>query len=474
MACRARLLLVAALLWLPASPASAYADGGQDPPPRILLEVSPRAIEYQLDRLSNADLVRVDRSERDPRHRPIYVALLTRRGLGREYFEEALTALTRMDKTTPAAVLLDALPRIRPDDTEAAERVLRVLLAQPVDALRSERARLEKAVEGGGSPWSLQAAYGGMMLIDGDPAHAWQAATSREGHLRELLRSIPYLGDEALRRRLVEPVAALLREPVEEGTRAAAVAALGWTRPDAETFTVLAREVQSEDADVRAAAIRSLSRIPQAERPHGETEEVVKAIVARVRDTPVKGRTDPALIEAMQVAERLSESLGEEARRTVRRDLRALGVQVVRIEAVPEQMLFDRKWFAVEAGKPVQIVFYNPDAMAHNLLVITPGSLEEVGVAASTMPLPSDPAVKPYVPDSPKVLHATRLLNWGETERLAFVAPEEPGEYVYVCTFPGHWVRMYGVMLVVKDLEAWEASRTVPSDPMTRKPLAVN
>ena len=80
--------------------------------------------------------------------------------------------------------------------------------------------------------------------------------------------------------------------------------------------------------------------------------------------------------------------------------------------------MFDLKWFAVEAGKPVQIVLSNPDAMSHNLLVGKPGSLKEVGTAATAMPLSADPKAKPYVPDSPLVLQATRLLNWAETERL--------------------------------------------------------
>jgi hypothetical protein len=30
---------------------------------------------------------------------------------------------------------------------------------------------------------------------------------------------------------------------------------------------------------------------------------------------------------------------------------------------------------------------------------------------------------------------------------------------------------MYGVMLVVSDLEAWEARRLAPTDPITRKPM---
>jgi hypothetical protein len=59
----------------------------------------------------------------------------------------------------------------------------------------------------------------------------------------------------------------------------------------------------------------------------------------------------------------------------------------------------------------------------------------------------------------------------GETERLRFAAPKEPGAYNFVCTFPGHWVRMYGVMLVVDSLDSWEAKPTVPIDPMTKQPF---
>jgi len=67
------------------------------------------------------------------------------------------------------------------------------------------------------------------------------------------------------------------------------------------------------------------------------------------------------------------------------------------------------------------------------------------------------------------VLSSTRLVPQGETERLTFRAPQTSGEYVYLCTYPGHWVRMYGVMLVVEKIDAWEAKPTVPIDPMTKQ-----
>jgi glucose/arabinose dehydrogenase/azurin len=145
--------------------------------------------------------------------------------------------------------------------------------------------------------------------------------------------------------------------------------------------------------------------------------------------------------------------------------------QVINITTLPEKMLFDLKWFAVEAGKPVQLVLTNSEAMPHNLVVGVPGSLKEIGAAAATMPMPSDPTAKAFVPDSPKVLYATNLVIEGKTATLSFPAPKEPGEYIFVCTYPGHWVRMYGVMLVVPNMAAWEKQQTVPTDPMTGQPF---
>ena len=119
----------------------------------------------------------------------------------------------------------------------------------------------------------------------------------------------------------------------------------------------------------------------------------------------------------------------------------------------------------------MEILLTNKDAMPHNLIVGAPKALEPIGTAAMSMGMPSDPAVKAFVPESPLVLQATALIKEGETARLSFTAPATPGEYVFLCSYPGHWVRMYGVMLVVDNLEAWEAKPTVPTDPITGKPF---
>jgi uncharacterized cupredoxin-like copper-binding protein len=315
------------------------------------------------------------------------------------------------------------------------------------------------------------------MIGDGKPDEAWQIALKHQGHIVDLLLGVRYIptppaGGPDLGGLLFTPIAGLLKTAETPVTRAAALDAVGWTRRDAATFELLAREVApGADDTVRAAAIASLQRIPESVWPPAAIEPLARAIVAVVSGTPPAGRTEPSALDAIQFGEKLAAKLPDEPRRALRRDLRGLGVQVVRIETLPEKLSYDLKWFVVEAGKAVQIVLFNPDAMPHNLIVSRPGSLEAVGTAGSAMPMPSDPDAKAFVPDSPAVLYSTKLVKEGETERLEFTAPKEPGEYVYVCTFPGHWVRMYGVMLVVEKIEAYETNPTVPIDPMTKQPF---
>ncbi|MEZ0611574.1 PVC-type heme-binding CxxCH protein [Fibrella sp. WM1] len=125
--------------------------------------------------------------------------------------------------------------------------------------------------------------------------------------------------------------------------------------------------------------------------------------------------------------------------------------QIVRLKTVREEMRFDQTSFTVKAGKQVVIVLENPDAMQHNLVVGKPKSLERIGKLADDMITAKDGAERNYVPSTPDVLAATALVNPSQTVRLTFKAPDQPGEYPYLCTFPGHWRLMKGIMKVEKD-----------------------
>jgi azurin len=111
-------------------------------------------------------------------------------------------------------------------------------------------------------------------------------------------------------------------------------------------------------------------------------------------------------------------------------------------------MTYDQLELVVPAGKTIEIVFENPDLMQHNLLIIAPGSLETVGKAADELARSPDGQEKQYIPQIPQVLYASPLVNPGGTYVLRFTAPEEPGAYPFVCTFPGHWQTMNGIMKV--------------------------
>jgi putative membrane-bound dehydrogenase-like protein len=124
---------------------------------------------------------------------------------------------------------------------------------------------------------------------------------------------------------------------------------------------------------------------------------------------------------------------------------------VIQLSVIRNEMKYDKRTFEVIAGKPVEIVFNNPDFMQHNLVIGAVGSLEVIGKAANTIAADPKGAEMNYVPRIPQVLFSTRLINPQETVTLSFVAPEKPGDYPFVCTFPGHWSVMNGTMKVIKN-----------------------
>lgn len=123
---------------------------------------------------------------------------------------------------------------------------------------------------------------------------------------------------------------------------------------------------------------------------------------------------------------------------------------VIDMKVVKDIMQYDKKRISVKAGQKVTIRLENPDGMQHNLLIIKPGSLQKVGAAADAMVRDPKASQMQYVPKVPEVLFATKLVSPGETVVLKFTAPAAAGEYPFVCTFPGHWRGMNGIMQVTK------------------------
>ncbi|MBI4607141.1 MAG: c-type cytochrome [Planctomycetes bacterium] len=459
------------------------APGARPAPPRVFLDKPARVVHYQLRRLSNAQLLLVERRADDPRYRPVFEAILAREGLERKHREEALAALVRLSGSDAVAEVLAAIGRLEGLDAShgsALHDLAALLAAQGPRALAARRAELQALATGTGTPAARRIGFAGLVLADGAVDRAWELAAGREALLRELLESLPMVPDEKVRasfypraRELIDRAAGAAgaagdtadAADAADAVRRAAVEALAEVPGrEAEAFALLAALVRA-GKDV-APAVRALRRIPAAKRPREGLPELARSVVERARGIPEAERTSPEALEALELGQELAAALPREEAAEVRKALASLGVRIVLLKTVPHQMLFDRRFFAVEAGKPVEVVLENPDIMPHNLVVTAPGALEEVGRAAELLLQPSDPRAPAYVPDSPKVLHATRLVPPGGREKLSFKAPAEPGEHPFVCTYPGHWRRMYGVMVVVADLEAWLEAPVEPADPL--------
>ena len=123
-------------------------------------------------------------------------------------------------------------------------------------------------------------------------------------------------------------------------------------------------------------------------------------------------------------------------------------VATINIAAVSGRMTYDVTEFSVKPNQPVKLTFSNPDAMAHNLVIVQPGAEAEVGLAGNEMAKDPEGMAKAFVPPSEKVLFHTVLVAPDGSEVLRFYAPKEPGDYPYICTVPGHWTVMRGVMRV--------------------------
>jgi azurin len=114
-------------------------------------------------------------------------------------------------------------------------------------------------------------------------------------------------------------------------------------------------------------------------------------------------------------------------------------------------MRFSPQEVTVPAGAQVTIVFRNvgqmpKQAMGHNLVVLQQGT-DTLAFARAAVRHAQAEYVPPEMAD--QVIAATAVLGPGEEATLTFTAPSEPGDYPFVCTFPGHTeAGMVGVLRV--------------------------
>jgi azurin len=295
-------------------------------------------------------------------------------------------------------------------------------------------------------------------------------ASENDG-MKALLAGIPMIANGKVREGFYAKVKELAEKAPDDATQVAALEAISAIPGhEAEEFALLSSAIQNGTGDKQLAAVRSLGRIPASKWPKDQVAPLAQALVKLVERTAAAERTSPAIVQAVQLGNDLAGALTPDKAAPIRKSLRELAVRVVVLHTLNVQMMYDLHYFTVQAGKPVQIILDNTDNMPHNVVITVPGAFQEIALTAGAMSPPDDPKAKAFVPDSPKVLQSTPLVQPGESDTLSFTAPEKPGNYTFLCTYPGHWVKMYGVMQVVADLDKYDQSPVIPKDPMTHKP----
>jgi putative heme-binding domain-containing protein len=257
-------------------------------------------------------------------------------------------------------------------------------------------------------------------------------------------------------------------DPASLVRKSAMLALVSIRGEETKTFNTLSKYVK-EGAD-RNSAINAMQRIPRNAWVKEEAAPLVNALLESIRKVPATERSQQTVLDSIEFTESLASLLPDDQARKVRAELGELGVRVIRLGTLLERMAYDKETLVVKAGKPVEIILENSDLMPHNFVILTPGSLTEIGMQSENDANKPEFQARQFVPNSNKVLAKSGLLQPRETQRISFVAPTKPGVYPYVCTYPGHWRRMYGALYVVADLDAYQVN---PDAYLASNPLKV-
>ena len=315
---------------------------------------------------------------------------------------EALTYLSKLNNSTLNSEIIKALRELdiargtKIDDTEkyALIDLKTILLLRGQKELSADHKELVALASSTKSKVIKGMAYSAIVIADGNASTAWKLAQESETNLAILMEGIHMLPDDALKKSFYNKVAGQLK---------------------------------SSSPLLREKAILALADISLDLE---KTNETLEAIYSN-GSNPIAIR-----FAALNGLAKLSGNKGKNA------------ITKIEIEVIPGILEYDIKEFTVSAGSPIEITFTNTGIMLHNMLIIKPGQLEFVGKAAEAMMSQSDALSKNYVPDIKEVLFSTPMVGPKKSFKLQFFAPETPESYPYVCTFPGHWPTMNGIMIV--------------------------
>lgn len=422
-------------------------------PSAIDVKANPAALTYVLGQMTNEEL------KAAPRVEGVLKAQLERKGLDAATREAAAVDLAKLLGTTREVELVSAIMRF--DDqqvnTVVSAELGKLLASTSPQALKTAEAQITRlATKDHGVRSARVAGMAAFIAMTGDPAKFAKERQDNHETISVLLESIVIIPDPALRAKYQDFAAdAAGGTNLPPLVRKAAIAALPLTGADfgLQNFGILAKVMLK--GEYREQVAQAAMQIPRTAWDKSLAQPLVESILSYAKTVPANQRTEMGYVEVSRFGTELCSLLPAETGPALRKSLRELGVSVFVIRTVREQMRYDTPEITVEAGKPFEVIFENNDIMPHNIVFCRGGTHAEVGTAAQTMPATPDAKGFLYIPKHPALLDNahTKMLEPGEKARLQLTAPGKPGEYEYVCTFPGHWVIMWGKMKVVDRLE---------------------
>ena len=220
--------------------------------------------------------------------------------------------------------------------------------------------------------------------------------------------------------------------------------------------------LMKQDKQVVAAA-RALRQLPREALAQEDIADAVASIIRWGKAIPAAGRTAPDYVQTLTAARDLTALIKGDTAAATLKEIRALTVDVFHLKTIREQMRYDSTRIIAEAGKPFEVILENGDMMPHNIVFVMNGARKEVAQAAETMrPEKLDGQGRAYVPASDKIFAASKMVQPGQSEKVQVNAPAAEGEYEYVCTMPGHWTLMFGLLVVTKDPDAYLLAHPTP------------
>ena len=112
-----------------------------------------------------------------------------------------------------------------------------------------------------------------------------------------------------------------------------------------------------------------------------------------------------------------------------------------------DQMKFDKKIIRVNSNQKVTLTLnhngrFPASSMGHNFVLIKKDvDVNEYALRAAGA------RNSEYIPEGENEIAYTKMLGGGESDTITFDAPE-PGTYVFICSFPGHYQLMMGEFIV--------------------------